>query len=42
MKKYTDTAVWETDYRERLKKLMTEKNIHALKISLLLGITRGN
>lgn len=26
MKKYVDTAVWENDYREKLKKLMYPPN----------------
>lgn len=41
MKKYIDTAVWENDYRERLKKLMAEKNITAREFSLSLGYNEG-
>ena len=41
MKKYIDTAVWEDDHRERLKKLMAEKNITARELSLSLGYNEG-
>ena len=41
MKKYIDTAVWETDYRERLKKLMLDNNITARELSLSLGYNEG-
>ena len=41
MKKYTDTALWEDDYRERLKKLMELKNITARELSLSLGYNEG-
>jgi len=41
MKKYTDTTVWEDDYRERLKKLMEQNNITARELSLTLGYNEG-
>lgn len=41
MKKYIDTAVWENDYRERLKKLMSDNNITARELSLSLGYNEG-
>ena len=41
MKKYVDTAVWENDYRERLKKLIAENNITARELSLSLGYNEG-
>ena len=41
MKKYVDTAEWENDYRERLKKLMEQKNITARELSLTLGYNKG-
>lgn len=41
MKKYVDTAEWENDYRERLKKLMEQKNITARELSLTLGYNEG-
>ena len=41
MKKYIDTAVWEDDYRKRLKKLMEQNNITARKLSLSLGYNEG-
>ena len=41
MKKYVDTTEWEDDYRERLKKLMLEKNITARELSLSLGYNEG-
>ncbi len=41
MKKYIDTAVWENDYRERLKKLMEQNNITARELSLTLGYNEG-
>ena len=41
MKKYVDAAVWENDYRERLKKLMAEKKITARELSLSLGYNEG-
>ena len=41
MKKYVDTAEWEIDYRERLKKLMEQKNITARELSLTLGYNEG-
>ena len=41
MKKYIDTAVWEDDYRKRLKKLMEQNNITARELSLSLGYNEG-
>ena len=41
MKKYIDTAIWENDYRERLKKLMLDNNITARELSLSLGYNEG-
>ena len=41
MKKHTDTAVWENDYRERLKKLMSDNNITARELSMSLGYNEG-
>ncbi len=41
MKKYVETTEWEDDYRERLKKLMLEKNITARELSLTLGYNEG-
>ena len=41
MKKYIDTAVWEDDYRKRLKKLMEQNNITARELSLSLGHNEG-
>lgn len=41
MKKHTDTAVWENDYRERLKNLMEQNNITARELSLTLGYNEG-
>ena len=41
MKKYTETTQWENDYRERLKKLMEQKNITARELSLSLGYNEG-
>ena len=41
MKKYIDTAVWEDDYRKRLKKLMEQNNITARELSLSLGDNEG-
>ena len=41
MKKYIDTAVWEEDYRKRLKKLMEQNNITARELSLSLGYNEG-
>ena len=42
MKKYIDTADWENDYRERLKKLMSDNNITARELSLSLGQNEGD
>ena len=41
MKKHVDTTEWEDDYRERLKKLMEQKNITARELSLTLGYNEG-
>lgn len=41
MKKYIDTAVWEDDYRKRLKKLMKQNNITSRELSLSLGYNEG-
>ena len=41
MKKYIDTAVWEDDYRKRLKKLMEQNNITARELSLSLRYNEG-
>ena len=41
MKKYVDTTEWENDYRERLKKLISDNNITARELSLSLGYNEG-
>lgn len=41
MKKYIDIAVWEDDYRKRLKKLMEQNNITARELSLSLVYNEG-